>query len=213
MILKEHHFHKTKGEKGDAIKSADGKVLFDVGTGAECVQCHMPGRTYMGIHYRLDHSLRTPRPDLSVKIGTPNACNRCHIDKTAQWSVDAITKWYGPGRRPHYGTVIDAGRKRFPEAKKNLILLAADPLYPVIVRSTALSLLTAYPGGGHCSIIRAGPDGRRSPDPSNRSPEHLSFRSKKADRAHCVTPLRPGCSRAHGSGEYDRRRAFQKTEP
>ena len=143
---KEHHFHKNKEEKGDPIKSADGKVIFEVGTGAECVQCHMPGRTYMGIHYRLDHSLRIPRPDLSVKIGTPNACNRCHIDKTAQWSVDAITKWYGPGRRPHYGTVIEEGRKRLPEAKKNLIRLAGDPLYPVIVRSTALSLLTAYPG-------------------------------------------------------------------
>jgi len=143
---KEHHFHKNKGEKGDPIKSAGGKVLFEVGTGAECVQCHMPGRTYMGIHYRLDHSLRIPRPDLSVKVGSPNACNRCHIDKSMQWSVDAINKWYGPGRRPHYGTVIEAGRKRHPEARKDLMLLAADPLYPVIVRSTALSLLTAYPG-------------------------------------------------------------------
>jgi len=143
---KEHHFHKKKGEKGDPIKSADGKVLFDVGSGAECIQCHMPGRTYMGIHYRLDHSLRIPRPDLSAKIGTPNACNRCHMEKNNHWSVDAINKWYGPGRRPHYGTVIEAGRKRHPEANKDLIRLAGDPLYPVIVRSTALSLLTAYPG-------------------------------------------------------------------
>jgi tetratricopeptide (TPR) repeat protein len=143
---KEHHFHKKKGEKGDPIKSTDGKVLFEVGTGAECVQCHMPGRTYMGIHYRLDHSLRIPRPDLTVKIGTPNACNRCHVDKNTPWSVNAINKWYGPGSRPHYGTVIEAGRKRHPEAKKDLIRLAGDPLYPVIVRSTALSLLTAYPG-------------------------------------------------------------------
>ena len=143
---KEHHFHKQKGEKGDPVKSADGKVLFEVGTGAECMQCHMPGRTYMGIHYRLDHSLRIPRPDLSEKIGAPNACNRCHIDKNTQWSVDAITTWYGPGRRPHYGTVIEAGRKRHPQAKKDLIRLAVDPLYPVIVRSTALSLLRVYPG-------------------------------------------------------------------
>jgi Tfp pilus assembly protein PilF len=144
--FKEHHFHKKKGDKGDPIKSADGKVLFEVGTGAECVQCHMPGRTYMGIHYRLDHSLRIPRPDLSTKIGTPNACNRCHVDKSLQWSVDAITKWYGPGRRAHYGTVIEAGRKGLPEAKKDLIRLAGDPLYPVIVRATALSLLAMYPG-------------------------------------------------------------------
>jgi len=143
---KAHHFHKQRGEKGEPIRSAEGQVLFDVGTGAECVQCHMPGRHYMGIDYRPDHSFRIPRPDLSVKISTPNACSRCHIDKTSLWSDETITKWYGPGRRQHYGTIIDAGRKRRPEARKDLIRLAVDPLYPVIVRSTALALLTHYPG-------------------------------------------------------------------
>jgi predicted CXXCH cytochrome family protein len=143
---KEHHFHKKKGEKGEPIRSKEGKVLFEVGTGAECVQCHMPGRNYMGIDYRPDHSFRIPRPDLSIKLGTPNACNRCHGDKTNQWSDQYITKWYGPGRRAHYGTIIAAGRKQLPEARQDLIKLAGDPLYPVIVRATALSLLSAYPG-------------------------------------------------------------------
>ncbi len=143
---KAHHFHKKKGEQGEPVKSADGSVLFEIGTGAECIQCHMPGRYYMGIDYRPDHSIRIPRPDLSIKIGAPNACNRCHADKNAQWSDDYITKWYGPGRRRHYGTIIEAGRNRKPEAAKDLIQLAADPLYPVIVRTTALSLLNAFPG-------------------------------------------------------------------
>jgi len=143
---KDHHFHKKKGEKGEPVKSADGKVLFDVGSGAECVQCHMPGRYYMGVDYRPDHSLRVPRPGLSLKLATPNACNRCHIDKTDKWSDEYITKWYGPGRRPHYGTILDAGRKRLPGVKKDLIKLAGDPLFPVIVRATALSLLNSYPG-------------------------------------------------------------------
>jgi Tfp pilus assembly protein PilF len=143
---KVHHFHLKKGAKGEPIKSADGKVLFDVGSGAECVQCHMPERLYMGIDFRADHSFRIPRPDLSIKLGTPNACNRCHIDRTDHWSDEYITKWYGPGRRAHYGTIIDAGRKRLPGAQERLIKLAGDPLYPVIVRSTALSLLAAYSG-------------------------------------------------------------------
>jgi Tfp pilus assembly protein PilF len=143
---KEHHFHKKEGEKGEPIRSKEGKVLFEVGTGAECVQCHMPGRYYMGIDYRPDHSFRIPRPDLSIKLGTPNACNRCHGDKTNQWSDQYITKWYGPGRRAHYGTIIAAGRRQQTEAHQDLIKLAGDPLYPVIVRATALSLLSAYPG-------------------------------------------------------------------
>ena len=151
---KAHHFHKKKGEKGEPIRSLKGEVLFDVGTGAECVQCHMPGRTYMGIDYRPDHSLRVPRPDLSITIGTPDACKRCHIDKTSQWSDKTITKWYGPGRKQHYGTIIDAGRKRLPHVRKDLIRLAGDPLYPVIVRATAISLLTAYPGEDTSQTIK-----------------------------------------------------------
>ena len=139
-------FIKTREKKGSPSDLQTAEVLFEVGTGAECVQCHMPGRYYMGIDYRPDHSIRIPRPDLSVKMGTPNACNRCHVDKTAQWSDEYITKWYGPGRRHHYGTIIEAGRNGMPEARKDLIRLAVDPLYPVIVRATALSLLTAFPG-------------------------------------------------------------------
>lgn len=142
----EHHFHKQKGEKGAPIRSGDGKILFDVGTGAECMQCHMPGRKYMVIDYRPDHSFRIPRPDLSNKLYTPNACNRCHTDKPVEWSDDWITKWYGPGRKDHYGEIIAAGRNRRPEIYNELLKLSTDPLYPVIVRSTALSLLGAYPG-------------------------------------------------------------------
>ena len=142
---KAHHFHKKNGEQGDAIKSPDGKVAFEVGTGALCIRCHMPGRTYMGIDYRPDHSLRIPRPDLSTGIHVPNACNRCHFDKSDAWSDETITKWYGPGRRSHYGTVIEAGRKGYIRAEGTLLKIARDPLYPVIVRATALSLLAAYP--------------------------------------------------------------------
>jgi predicted CXXCH cytochrome family protein len=140
-----HHFHKSRGEQGEPIRTAAGEVLFEVGSGAECVQCHMPQRAYMVIDERADHSLRIPRPDLSIRLGTPNACNRCHIDKTRRWADEYITKWYGPGRSAHYGTILAKGRERRPGALEALVQLAADPLYPVIVRSTALSLLAAYP--------------------------------------------------------------------
>ncbi|MHC4943891.1 MAG: tetratricopeptide repeat protein [Planctomycetota bacterium] len=142
----EHHFHKNKGEEGEPILSADGEVLFEVGTGAECVQCHMPGRYYMVVDYRPDHSFRIPRPDLTAKLGVPNACNRCHVDQTAMWADDYITQWYGPGRRAHYGVTLEAGQVALPEARKDLIHLAGDTLYPVIVRATALELLSIHPG-------------------------------------------------------------------
>lgn len=50
------------------------------GSGALCVDCHMPSKTYMEVDVRRDHSLRVPRPDQSVTLGTPNACTGCHLD-------------------------------------------------------------------------------------------------------------------------------------
>ena len=41
----------------------------------------MPETTYMEVDPRRDHSIRIPRPDLSVNLGTPNACTKCHLDK------------------------------------------------------------------------------------------------------------------------------------
>jgi Tfp pilus assembly protein PilF len=145
----------------------------------------MPERPYMVIDYRADHSLRIPRPDLSIKLGTPNACNRCHLDQTNQWSDEYITKWYGPGRKAHYGTIIAEGQKRSAHAHQDLIQLASDPLYPVIVRSTALSLLAAYPGNettrayelalmdDEALIRRTAVDHLNMPDP-NRQTTHLA---------------------------------------
>ena len=49
--------------------------------GTQCVACHMPATPYMDIDLRRDHSLRVPRPDLSVELNTPNACTGCHLDK------------------------------------------------------------------------------------------------------------------------------------
>jgi Flp pilus assembly protein TadD len=58
-------------------RHADGKA------GALCVNCHMPETTYMAVDPRRDHSFRVPRPDLSVKLGTPNACTGCHLHDVA----------------------------------------------------------------------------------------------------------------------------------
>ncbi len=143
---REHHFHKQEGEVGEPILSAEGETLFAVGTGAQCVQCHMPGRYYMGPDYRPDHSFRVPDPSLDALIGAPDACLRCHIDEDTQWSQKTVSEWYGPGLSPHYGHIIAKAHQGDPEAATDLIRLAADPLYPVIVRATALSLLVNYPG-------------------------------------------------------------------
>jgi len=141
---KDHHFHKYEGETGEAVRIDDDVIA--VGEGAQCRNCHMPGRYYMGVDYRLDHSLRIPRPDRSQVYHSPNACTQCHRDKTDQWAEGYIVKWYGVRRRPHYGTVFAKAQAGKPEALDDLMRIAADTLFPEIVRSTALSLMGPYQG-------------------------------------------------------------------
>lgn len=123
-----HHFHKL----GVA--------------GSRCVECHMPTRTYMVIDARRDHSIRIPRPDLTLRLGTPNACNQCHADKSAQWASDSLQKWYGhtPEGFQRYAETFRAAVENAPGAERALRELAADPDQPAIARATAVSRLAGY---------------------------------------------------------------------
>ena len=96
--------------------------------GAQCVNCHMPAKTYMVVDERRDHSIRVPRPDLSVSLGTPNACTQCHADRPAQWAAETVAGWYPSGRQttPHYGTALHAGRIGAADAEQRLDRLILD---------------------------------------------------------------------------------------
>jgi len=128
--------------------------------GAQCVNCHMPAKTYMGVDPRRDHSLRVPRPDLSAKLGTPNACTLCHSDQTGQWAAETVANWYGPERRKelHYGEVLAAGRAGQPEAAAQLSTLAADAQQPAVVRASAAELLPQYRPAGIDTLLAATKD-------------------------------------------------------
>lgn len=147
-----HHFHKAGSP------------------GAQCVSCHMPSKAYMQIQLRPDHSLRIPRPDLTVSIGTPNACTSCHADKPAQWAADRVAQWYGSKRRQtpfpsHYGETLAAARAGQADAHVGLAKLVADLQSPAIVRATALAELEAYGAMGASERIAA----TRDADPEVRA--------------------------------------------
>lgn len=110
---------------------------------AQCVNCHMREETYMVVDPRRDHSLRIPRPDLTVALGTPNACGDCHSDRTAQWAAERVVEWYPGGRHEefHYGQALQAGRNWALGQTELLSRVIDDPQQPEIVRATALGLL------------------------------------------------------------------------
>jgi tetratricopeptide (TPR) repeat protein len=114
--------------------------------GSRCVACHMPTRTYMVIDARRDHSIRIPRPDLTLRLGTPNACNQCHAGKSAQWASDSLQKWYGhtPEGFQHYAETFRAAVENAPGAERALGELAANTEQPAIARASAVSRLSGY---------------------------------------------------------------------
>jgi len=136
-------------------------------TEPNCISCHMPARTYMVIDPRHDHSIRIPRPDMSVKLGTPNACNYCHADKSAQWAAEAVERWFGPNRKG-FQTYADAFRAASTDgasAEKLLASVAADGNAPNVARASALAELASYVSPANADLARRG---LSDPDPMVR---------------------------------------------
>jgi tetratricopeptide (TPR) repeat protein len=137
---KKHHFHQSDS------------------TGALCAECHMPARDYMVVDPRHDHSMRIPRPDLSVSLNTPNACNQCHQDKGSQWAAKQVAQWYGKKTAgfQQFAAALDAGRNAKPEAGKLLAALIRDVDTPDISRATALGILTPYLDQTNVDVLQQG---------------------------------------------------------
>nr|WP_315150259.1 tetratricopeptide repeat protein [uncultured Flavobacterium sp.] len=112
---------------------------------AECKNCHMPGKLYMGNDLRHDHSFRVPRPDLSVKYGTPNACSNCHKDKSEKVLADAVIKWYGPKRVYHFAEDLIPGSRLDANSEKHLTSLIDNKFVPKIIKATATFYLGSIP--------------------------------------------------------------------
>ena len=121
-----HHFHKTDTEA------------------ALCINCHMPGRYYMGNDFRRDHSFRVPRPDLSLKYGTPNACSGCHKDKDDEWAWREFKNQYGEVDSLHFSDKLTPGVLGQPHADIGLMELINDTTQVDMARASAVKALSNY---------------------------------------------------------------------
>src|SRR5262245_15721073 len=108
-----------------------------------CAACHMPARTYMVVDPRHDHGFRVPRPDLSAKLGTPNACNDCHADKSAEWAAGAVEGWHGKDRKgfQKYAEAFHAAWTNQADAAALLSAVVSDRNAPAFARAGALAEL------------------------------------------------------------------------
>lgn len=120
-----HHFHKP----GSA--------------GAGCPACHMPTTISMSVDPRHDHSMRVPRPDLHLKTDAPNACTKCHAEKSKHWAAQWSQRWY-PLLHKRVNPLTDAliaGAARAPGAPSLLLKIITDPAQSGIARASALARL------------------------------------------------------------------------
>ena len=133
-----HHFHK-----------ADSK-------GAQCMECHAPAQHYMVVDKRHDHSFRIPRPDLTIKTSSPNACNNCHKDKNPEWAEQKIKIWYGKSPKSGHQTYAETFfkvRQGHPNMGGKLRQLINDPMVPDIARATAIVELGRYPEPASADLL------------------------------------------------------------
>jgi predicted CXXCH cytochrome family protein len=122
----------------------------------QCASCHMPVRTYMVVDPRHDHSFRVPRPDISVTLGTPNACTDCHRGKAAEWAAAAVESWYGPDREgfQHFADAFHWAWTDQPNAAELLVAVASDASATGFVRASALSELTSRLSPANLDLAR-----------------------------------------------------------
>ena len=156
--------------------------------GSSCVECHMP-RTVYSIKAQIrDHSMTVPVPENTVRHDIPNACNLCHKDRTPQWAIETMDRWYGSRSRQKLIRRADAfaaARQGDAAAVPALLAILADPGEGQLVRANAAGHLERF-GGPEVfdALARATAD----QEPLVRAVAVLSLRASQ-DRAAAATVL------------------------
>jgi len=142
-------------------------------TATRCVDCHM-ANSWIGDDDRRrqrtsDHSISVPHPRETIELGTPNACNTCHKDKTAQWSLDALQRW---GEKDSLGVrywvqTIAQARKKAPGIAAKLAEMLTDPDTGKYLKASALDLMDVQPPDP--SLVQAIAPYATNPDPYLRA--------------------------------------------
>jgi predicted CXXCH cytochrome family protein len=115
--------------------------------GSSCVDCHMP-RTVISIKAEIrDHSMSIPVPENTIRHGIPNACNQCHKDQNAQWTLERMNQWYTPNSRQKLIRRADAfaaARKNDPNSVTDLLAILSEPAEGPLTRGNAEGYLSRF---------------------------------------------------------------------
>ncbi len=115
--------------------------------GAQCINCHMPGKLYMTNDLRHDHSFTSPNPAQALELGHTDACLGCHQQVEPAELVAQYLAQY-PDAAPRdggYAQDLSAARGGKPGAAAALNRQLAREDQPAIRVATLISELPRYP--------------------------------------------------------------------
>ena len=90
-------------------------------SGSRCYNCHMPHTSYALLGAIRSHRVDSPQVVSIRGGGRPNACNLCHLDRTARWASQRLVEWYG-----HEEAVLVEEEER--TSSWVLLVLQGDPV-------------------------------------------------------------------------------------
>jgi predicted CXXCH cytochrome family protein len=114
--------------------------------GSSCVECHMPRSVYSIKAEIRDHAMSIPVPENTVNHGIPNACNLCHKDRDAEWTLRAFNTWYGKDSRQKWIRRADTfalARTGDAAAIPGLLAILTEPREGPLARANAAGYLGA----------------------------------------------------------------------
>jgi predicted CXXCH cytochrome family protein len=113
---------------------------------AACVGCHMPVTVFMERDPRHDHLFGLPDPQMTVELGIPNACGRCHASEPPAWAAAHVAEWYGDSvkrrARRELASAFARARRGDPTTIGRLIPCARDG--DPVRRASAVRLLARF---------------------------------------------------------------------
>ena len=158
--------------------------------GSSCVECHMP-RTVQSVKAEIrDHSMSVPVPENTIRHGIPNACNLCHKDRDAAWSVEKMKAWYGDASRRKWIRRADAfaaAGKGDAAAVPNLIGILGTASEGPLARANAVAHLARF--AGDARVFGAMRQALTDDQPLVRAVAALRMAPGAADKATAVTSL------------------------
>ena len=152
-------------------------------TGSSCIECHMP-RTVFSIKAEIrDHSMSVPVPENTIRHGIPNACNLCHKNRDAGWSIKQMDAWYGDRSRQKLIRRADSfalAAKGDPRSIDPLLAILAEPSEGPLVRANAAGHLSQF--SKDPTVFAALERSLSDPEPVIRQVAALRIQPGPADR-------------------------------